>query len=84
MQPSGIGHLENLPIIDTADTDNDHAVGSVVGFGMWCCWRKVIALDRKNILLWAKDCATVWLAYDRWMYCECNRDNCFPHLMVSS
>jgi hypothetical protein len=59
MQPSGIGHLDNLPIIDTTGTDNDHAVGGVVDFGMWRCWHKVIALDRKNIILWAKDCATV-------------------------
>jgi hypothetical protein len=42
-------------MIDATGTDKDHAVGGVVGLNMR---HKVIALDGKNVPLWAKDCAT--------------------------
>jgi hypothetical protein len=42
-------------MIDATGTDEDHAVGGVVGLNIRC---KVIALDGKNVLLWAEDCAT--------------------------
>jgi hypothetical protein len=45
-------------MIGATGADKDHAVSRVVGLNIR---RKVIMLDGKDVLLWARDCTTEWL-----------------------
>lgn len=56
-----LGELNKLGVWDATGTDENHAVGGVVGLDVV---NEVITLDALDVLGWAKDGAAEWLSLE--------------------